>query len=308
MRNFVSLKDLSRKELIRLVELSFRIKKKPSLYRDALRGKDVGLLFQKPSLRTKTSFYVGAMQMGARVVYYSPEEVKLGQREKVSDAARTLAGYLNGIVLRTFSHSVIEEFAKVRTLAVINALSDLLHPSQVLGDLLTLYELKKDVKKIKFVYIGDGNNVCHSLIYAFSILGGNIFIATPKGYTPDRKVLQEATQIAKKSNAKITMLSDPKRAALLADVLYTDVWASMGKEKEMTERKKVFKRFRIDDKILKMAKKSCIVMHCLPAHRGEEITDSVIDGKNSVVFKQAQNRLYSAKAILLYTLRGKVVL
>ncbi len=308
MKNFVSLKHLSKKDLQGLVKLSLKIKKNPSGYRGALKGKYVGLLFQKPSLRTKTSFYLGALQMGAGVIYYSPDEVKLGEREEPYDVASTLARYLDAVVLRTFSHSIIEQFSRVKGMAVINALSDLLHPSQVLGDLLTLYELGRNIRKIKVSYIGDGNNVCHSLIYAFSILGGNLFVATPHEYVPDRNVVREARKFSSVSGARIQIINDPYKAAKSADVLYTDVWVSMGKEREIAKRKKFFKRFRIDDKILKMAKKDCVVMHCLPAHRGEEITDSVIDGSNSVVFRQAENRLYSAKAILVYAMRGKVLL
>ena len=304
MRNFISLKEFSKGNLTKLIELVSDLKRKPEVYRNKLKGKCVGLLFQKPSLRTKTAFYLGALQLGADTIYYSPSEVKLGDREKISDVAKTLGRYLDVVVLRTFAHKAVEEFATSSPVSVINGLSDLLHPSQVLGDMFTLYELKKDITKIKFSYIGDGNNVCNSLLYAFSILGGNLYIANPKGYKPNQKIVKDCRGKALKSGANIYLSSDPKEAAKSADVLYTDVWTSMGKESEMARRKKVFKIFKIDGKILKLAKKNCLVMHCLPAHRGQEISGSVLDSKRAVAFLQAENRLYSAKAILLYALGG----
>jgi len=305
MKDFISLKQLSKANLNCLIELVSKIKKNPKKYAKTLEGKDVGLLFEKPSLRTKASFYLGAKQLGANVIYFSPNEVNLGKREKISDAARTLDGYLDCAVIRTFSHSTIEEFSHNFKGSVVNALSDAVHPSQVLGDLFTLYEYKKSLSKIKFSYIGDGNNVSCSLLYGFAILGGNISIATPPGYGIDKKVLADCKKIATKSGAKIEITTDVTKCAKSADVLYTDVWTSMGKEKESSKRKKLFKSFALNEKVVKLAKKDCLIMHCLPAHRGEEISDSVIDGKNSIVFLQAENRLHSAKAILFYLIGGK---
>jgi ornithine carbamoyltransferase len=302
MEHFISLKDFSSARIRKLIKLSIDIKAHPFKYKSVLKDRSIGLLFQKPSLRTKTSFYIGALQLGGSPIYYAPEEVKLGKRENVADVSRSLSKYLDAIILRTFSHNTIREFAKFSSIPVINGLSDLCHPSQVLADILTICELKGDIKKIKLSYIGDGNNVCHSLIYAFSILGGNLCIATPKGYSPDREVLKEAKKYALLSGAKITFTNSPKDILKGSDVIYTDVWTSMGKEKERDMRKKHFQDFQINDKILKLANKDCIVMHCLPAHRGEEITDSVLDSKKSVVFLQAENRLYTAKAILVYLL------
>jgi len=303
MSHFVSLKYFSSQEISELIDLALQMKKNPSLSKNTLEGKSVGLLFEKASLRTKTSFYLGALQLGAKAIYYSPQEVKLGQREEVADVARTLSVYLNVIVLRTFSHSSILKFSEVSSIPVVNALSDLLHPSQALADILTMREIKGDIKKLKVAYFGDGNNVCNSLIYAFSILGGNLHLAIPKGYRPCESILDEVKSYHKISGAKITITDSASKAAEDADVLYTDVWTSMGKEREREERKKVFKNFRIDDKILNRAKGDAIVMHCLPAHRGEEITSSVIDSKRSVVFQQAENRLHTAKAILAYILK-----
>ena len=303
MSHFVSLKYFSSQEINEILDLATQMKKNPRVSKSVLEGKSVGLLFEKASLRTKTAFYIGAQQLGAKVIYYSPQEVRLGQREEVADVARTLSVYLDAIVVRTFSHSSILKFSEISSIPVVNALSDLLHPSQALADILTIRELKGDLKKLKVAYIGDGNNVCNSLIYAFSVLGGNLHLAIPKGYQPYESILDEVASYHRVSGAKINLTESASQVAKDADVLYTDVWTSMGKEQEKDERKKAFKNFRIDDKILKVAKDDVIVMHCLPAHRGEEITSSVIDGKNSVVFQQAQNRLHTAKAILAYILK-----
>lgn len=303
MSHFVSLKYFSSQEINELIDLALQMKKNPSLSKNTLEGKSVGLLFEKASLRTKTSFYLGALQLGAKAIYYSPQEVKLGQREEVIDVARTLSVYLDVIVLRTFSHSSILKFSEVSSIPVVNALSDLLHPSQALADILTMREIKGDIKKLKVAYFGDGNNVCNSLIYAFSILGGNLHLAIPEGYRPYESILDEVESYRKISGAKISITDSASKAAKDADVLYTDVWTSMGKEGEREERKKVFKNFRIDDRILNRAKGDAIIMHCLPAHRGEEITSSVIDNERSVVFQQAENRLHTAKAILTYILK-----
>ncbi len=303
MNHFISLKYFSANQIQDLINLAMRIKAAPLDSKSSLAGKSVGLIFEKSSLRTKTAFYLGALQLGAYAVYYSPDEVKLGQRESISDVARTLSGYLDAVVLRTYSHSSILEFAQASSVPVINGLSDFLHPSQALADILTIQELKENIKKVKVVYIGDGNNVCNSLIYAFSILGGKLTLAIPQDYLPSVDVLNEAKDYAKISGSEIEIADSIEEAASGADVLYTDVWISMGNEAELRERKKAFKNYQINGKILQLAKEDVIVMHCLPAHRGEEITDSVIESKNSVVFKQAQNRLYTAKAILSYILK-----
>ena len=303
MSHFVSLKYFSSREINELIDLALQMKKDPFPFENTLKGKSVGLLFEKASLRTKTSFYIGALQLGAKAIYYSPQEVKLGEREVIADVARTLSVYLDIVVLRTFSHHSILEFVESSSIPIVNALSDLLHPSQVLADMLTIRELKGDIKKLKVSYIGDGNNVCSSLIYAFSILGGNLHLAIPQNYLPPKDIVSEIENYCKISGAKIKFTASALAAAGDADVLYTDVWTSMGKEDEGEARKKVFKNFQINDKILNEAKDDVIVMHCLPAHRGEEITASVIDGERSVIFQQAENRLHTAKAILAYILK-----
>lgn len=303
MSHFVSLKYFSSREIDEMLDLAAQMKGDPKSSKSLLEGKSVGLLFEKASLRTKTAFCIGAQQLGAKVIYYSPQEVKLGQREEVADVARTLSVYLDAVVVRTFSHGSILKFSEISSIPVVNALSDLLHPSQALADILTIQELKGGIKKLKVAYIGDGNNVCNSLIYAFSVLGGNLHLAIPRGYQPYKSILDEVKSYHRVSGAKINLTDSALQVAEDADVLYTDVWTSMGKEQEKEKRKKAFKNFRIDDKILNRAKADAIVMHCLPAHRGEEITSSVLDGKNSVVFQQAENRLHTAKAILAYILK-----
>ncbi|MBD3264365.1 MAG: ornithine carbamoyltransferase [Candidatus Omnitrophica bacterium] len=299
MGHFISLKYFSPAEIKELVALAGEIKKRPSGFSKSLKDKSIGLLFEKPSLRTKTAFYLGALQLGGQPLYYSSEEVKLGKREEIKDVARTFSCYLDAVVIRTFSQKVLAEFAQFSSKPVINGLSDFLHPSQVLADILTIQEVKGDITKLKVVYSGDTNNVCNSLIYIFAKLGGDLRIAVPRKYMPARSLVKEADEFCKKSCASIKIYNSLDKAVKGADVIYTDVWTSMGKEKERASRKKDFKKFQINDKILKLAKSNCIVMHCLPAHRGEEITDSVIEGKNAKVFSQAENRLYAAKAILL---------
>jgi ornithine carbamoyltransferase len=300
MKHFIALKDFTCKEIEELVALALEVKQKPSNFSKKLCGKYVGLLFEKPSLRTKTAFYIGSLQLGAQAIYYTSAEVKLGERERVSDVASTLTSYLDAVVLRTFSHNTVSEFAEFSKIPVINGLSDFLHPSQALADIMTIVEKKNKIKGLKVAYLGDGNNVCNSLMYALTILGGNISVATPVGYEPSSEVLEAVRAIAKTTGAIIDVINSAATAAEGADVIYTDVWVSMGNKDDQKSRKKAFKNFQINDTILSSAKSDAIVMHCLPAHRGEEITDSVIDGKNSVVFQQAENRLHTAKAILLY--------
>jgi len=306
MRHFVSLKDLPAEQIYGIFELAKDIKSNPSKFSRVLGGKYIGLLFEKPSLRTKVSFEVGIHKLGGSSIYLSAKEVQLGKREAVSDIAKTLTGYLDGVILRTFSHKTLLEFVKESKITVINGLTDLLHPAQVLSDLFTIYEKKKNLANLKIAFVGDGNNVCHSLMLGASILGLNLYIANPLGFEPDKSIVKESLAIAGKTGAEIHFLNSPKPAAKNSDILYTDVWASMGKEREEDYRKKSFKDFQINSAILRLAKKNCLVLHCLPAHRGEEITDRVIDGKNSIVFKQAENRLYVQMGLLTWLFKDKI--
>jgi len=303
MKHFISLHHFSATQLNGLIKLSLDMKKNRKKYLTALKDRHVGICFQKPSLRTKTAFCIGALELGANILYYSPDEIKLGKREKISDAAQVLSRYLHALVLRTFGHEDVLEFAKYADVPIVNGLSDKYHPSQALADVMTINEHLGDLKNLKIAYIGDGNNVCNSLMHAFALMGGNLFVATPKGYEPDKKVFDETMSLPGVKGT-ITLLSDAREAVKDADVLYTDVWTSMGQEDEAKQRRKIFQSYQINDELLELADKKAIVMHCLPAHRGEEITDSVMDGSHSVVFDQAENRLHTAKAILFTVMKN----
>ena len=306
-KHLVSIKDLNVKEINKIFSLASKIKKKKSRFSTALERKTLGLLFQKPSNRTRVSFDVGMHQLGGCCTYLGPQEINLGVRETTKDVSLTLSRYLDGVVLRTYAHNDLLEFAKYSTIPVINGLTDLLHPCQALADLFTINEKLKKLKGTNLAYIGDGNNVCHSLLYACSQLGVNLKIATPVNYQPKAQIIEEAKELAVKSKASISLNNnDPKKAAKDADVIYADVWTSMGQEAEQEKRIKDFADFQVNKKLVSLAREDCLIMHCLPAHRGQEITDQVIDGKNSIVFDQAENRLHVQKAILVLLLGGKL--
>lgn len=294
-KDFISIKDLSLKDIDDFFSLTSKVKKNPKGLSSSLKGKSLGLIFEKPSLRTRVSFEVGMHQLGGYSLYLG--DIELGQRESIKDVAKTLSRYLDCVVLRTFSHKNIIEFANYATIPVINGLSDLLHPCQVISDLYTIKEKFKNLEDLNLAYIGDGNNVCHSLLYGCSKTAINLSIATPKEYEPDPQIIKEAKKAAERS--KVFLCNDPKLAVKDADIIYTDVWASMGEESERGERKKIFRNFQVNRKLVSLAKKNCLIMHCLPAHRNEEITDEIIDSKNSIVFDQAENRLHTQKAILI---------
>jgi len=298
-KDLISIKDLEPKEIREIFELTDKLKKNSASYTDSLKNKTLALIFQKPSNRTRVSFSVGMTQLGGNYIYLGPDELKLGVRESAHDVAKVLSRYLDGIVARTFSHKEFLELAKSADIPVINGLTDLYHPCQGLTDLYTIKKKKGASKEIKISYVGDGNNVLHSLLLGASKLGMKIFAATPKGYEPKKEIVNEAKKFASKSEAEIHIGNNPTEAAEDSDCIYTDVWASMGKESEHKKRLKDFKNFQVNDKLISLAKPDCIIMHCLPAHRGEEITDEVIDGQNSVVFDQAENRLHVQKAILI---------
>ncbi|MCM8799508.1 MAG: ornithine carbamoyltransferase [Candidatus Omnitrophica bacterium] len=302
-KDFISIKNLTEKDIEEIFLLTDRLKKDPFRFKNILSGKTIVLIFQKPSNRTRVSFEVAIFQLGGNSIYLGKEEIKLGVRESIKDVAKTLSRYVEGIVLRTFSHNTILEMAKYAAIPVINGLSDFSHPCQVLADLYTIREKFKRLKGIKLAYVGDGNNVCHSLLYGCPKVGIDISIATPLDYTPDKTVVKDALLLSKKKDSSVKLFNIASEAVENADIIYTDVWTSMGKEKEAKIRKKIFKKFQVNSKLLKLSKKNCLVMHCLPAHRGEEITDEVIDGPNSIVFDQAENRLHVQKAILIKLLK-----
>ncbi|MDP3143563.1 MAG: ornithine carbamoyltransferase [Candidatus Omnitrophota bacterium] len=302
-KDLVSIKELSISDIEEIFSLAREIKANKNKFSSTLKGKSVGLIFQKPSNRTRVSFEVGVWELGGHCVYLGPDEISLGQRETTEDVAKTLSRYLSAIVARTFSHQTILDLAKYATIPVINGLCDLAHPCQALSDLFTVKEKLKKLAGINLAYVGDGNNVCHSLIYAACKTGVHIKIATPEGYEPNKEVVSGAKEVAKKTKATIELTNDPFAAVKDADVIYTDVWASMGQEDEAEKRKKDFAGFQVNSQLVAKAKKDYLFMHCLPAHRGEEVSDSVIDGKNSIVFDQAENRLHVQKAILVLLLK-----
>ncbi len=304
MKHLISINSLKREEVEFLFELTRRIKGNPSVYGDKLKGKTLGLIFEKSSTRTWTSFHAGMNELGGDSLYLGPHDIAMGKREAVRDIARVLSSYLAGFVLRTFSHRTIVEFVKYCSKPVINGLSDYSHPCQALTDLYTIIEKygAHDLAKLKVAYIGDGNNVLNSLLFLFAKMGLTLYYACPREYSPKPSVLKIVRALAKKSKAKIVGSRHPKEAVRGANVIYTDVWVSMGEERESALKKEHFKFFQVNQALLRRAARDVSVMHCLPAHRGEEITNQVIEGKHSLVFEQAANRMPVQQAILLYLL------
>ena len=301
-KDFLRLRDFSSKEIDVILRRSQELKSGKDTNKCPLIGKSIGLIFEKASTRTRVSFEVGIYQLGAQAIYMNPNEIQLGRGETIHDTARVLSRYLDAVVIRTFNHDALINFAASSFIPVVNGLSDLHHPCQALADLMTILEKKRRLKGIHLTYIGDGNNVAHSLVEAASMMGIHLTIACPEGYEPDPQIFQEAKAVAK---SEIRIIRDPKEAADNADVLYTDVWVSMGMEKEAGERRKKFRGYQLNNKILSCAKQNAVVLHCLPAHRGEEITDDVMDGPHSAVFDQAENRLHTQKALLEFLLTSK---
>ena len=298
VRSFLSIRDFSRSEIQELFVLSAKKKRELKEGKTSidLAGKILALVFHKPSLRTRVSFEVGMHQLGGTTIYLTDQEIGVGQRESIPDVAKVLSRYVDGIMIRTFDHSIAVSLAREASVPIINGLTDLLHPCQVLADLYTAFEKGKDLDSMRVVFIGDGNNVCNSWLNASTRFHFELRVCVPEGYEPSAEITKTAQN---ESRGKIELLRDPVKAARDADVIYTDVWASMGQEKEAGKKKKDFLGFTVNDRVVAAAKPDCLVMHCLPAHRGEEITDGVIDGPRSVVFDEAENRLHVQKAILL---------
>jgi ornithine carbamoyltransferase len=298
-RDFLRLRDLTPDEIDLLLKRASELKSGKDANKCPLIGRSIGLIFEKASTRTRVSFEVGIYQLGGNSIYLNPKEMQLGRGETIQDTARTLSRYLDALVIRTFSHKSLVEFASSSSIPVINGLSDLYHPCQALADMMTIIEKKGKLNGINLTYIGDGNNVANSLIEAASLMMINLNISCPEGFEPDADILKEQKSSSK---SEIKIVRNPKEAAKGADVLYTDVWISMGQEKEEKQRKRKFKGFQLNKEILSFAKKDAIILHCLPAHRGEEITDDIIDSPQSVVFDQAENRLHTQKALLEFLL------
>jgi ornithine carbamoyltransferase len=305
-KDFLSILDLSAAELRRLVEDAVRLKKAHRAGRRsrALAGKTLGMLFTKPSTRTRLSFQAGMAQLGGTAIAIHPGEIQLQRGETLEDTARVVSRFLDGIVIRTFAHAEIEAWARSASIPVINGLSDWSHPCQILADLQTIREAKGSLERVKVAYVGDGNNVAHSWILAAGLLGIDFVLAAPKGYDPDPAVLRRAEALWRARGLPPRVVRDPAEAVAGADFLYTDVWTSMGQEKEARRRLRAFRGFQIDARLLARAKRDARVLHCLPAHRGEEIAAEVIDGPQSLVFDQAENRLHAQKALLIRLLGG----
>jgi ornithine carbamoyltransferase len=301
-RDYLSVDDLSPEELAGVLDLSGKVKAHPGDVADALRRRSVAMIFEKPSTRTRVSFEVAIASTGAHPVALSSQELQLGRGETIEDTGRVLSRYVDAIVLRTFEQERLELIASAATVPVVNALSDFEHPCQCLADLLTIREIKGELAGRTLTYLGDGNNVTHSLLLGGAKTGMHVRVATPPGFEPIPQIVQRATEIAEGTGGSVLLTNDPREAAAAADVLYTDVWASMGQETESDERALVFPAYRLDQEKVDVARPDVTVLHCLPAHRGQEITDEVIDGPHSAVWDQAENRLHTQKALLLWLL------
>lgn len=304
-RDLVSIRDLSPVEVESLFNLATLMKSRPQDFRSALAGKHIAMFFEKPSLRTRLTFEAGICGLGGTVTFVDQRHERLDARETLSDIAHNLERWVGGIVLRTFAHETVEGMAELACVPVINALSEVEHPCQALADYFTLHEKFGNLKKICLAYVGDGNNVMHSLLLTSALLGSTIRIATPKGYGPNPQILADARDIAKSTGAKVELMTDPHRAVKGADAIYTDAWTSMGHEHETEERARIFPPYQVNEKLMAEAAPHALFMHCLPAHRNEEVTDAVIDSASSVVFDQAENRMHVQKAILMMLIGGK---
>ncbi|MGQ9560004.1 MAG: ornithine carbamoyltransferase [Candidatus Oleimicrobiaceae bacterium] len=302
-RDFLSIVDFTTDEIQATLQLAKKLKQeaKKGKLQPLLKGKTLAMIFEKPSARTRVSFEVGMFQLGGHALYLGPHEVGIGKRESAADVARVLSRYCDAIMARLFGHEMIEELARYASVPVINGLTDLLHPCQVMGDVLTIMEHKGRMQGIKVAWIGDGNNVANSWLNMAARLSFTLHLACPEGYDPNPAVFQRACAAGL---SDIKLFRDPKEAVHGAQVIYTDVWASMGQEAEAEARKKVFRPYQVNEALVKLAAPDCVVMHCLPAHRGDEITDEVIDGPHSVVFDEAENRLHVQKAIMVTLMRS----
>ena len=299
-KSLVSINDLSLEEIYQIFDVSKTLKEKQLTGKPhrLLEGKTLGMIFSKRSTRTRVSFEVGIYQLGGIGLYFGPNDLQLGKSENISDTAKVLSRYLNGIMIRTFDHQDVVDLARYASIPIMNGLTDLLHPCQVLADLFTILEKKNNLRGLKLAYIGDGNNMAHSLLNGCSKVGMNLSIASPSGYTPRKEIVENAKKNAKYMGSKIEIISDPVKAVKDADIVYTDVWASMGQEEEAAERKKKFAKYQVNPKLVKKAKDDYLFMHCLPAHRGEEVVNEVADSPNSVIFDEAENRLHVQKGIM----------
>ncbi|MBF8296986.1 MAG: ornithine carbamoyltransferase [Bacteroidetes bacterium] len=302
-KDFLTIRDFSQDEILGTLELATEMKAHPQNYASVLKGKTLAMIFEKPSLRTRVTFDVGIHQLGGFSVSLLPMEISLGKRESIHDVAKNLERMVQAIMIRTFSHQIVVDMARFASIPIINGLTDYSHPCQALADFLTIQEVKGDLKGLKLCFVGDGNNVAHSLMFTGARLGTHVTIACPKGYGPSPVAFQYATEDAKETGARIEVVHDPFEGVKDADVIYTDVWASMGQESEVEARKAIFHTFQVNKQLMAKAKSGAIFMHCLPAHRGDEVTDEVIDSATSVVFQEAENRLHAQKAVMVQLMK-----
>ena len=299
-KDFLALKDFTSQEILEMVQLGIDLKKKQKagIPTPILAGKSLGMIFQKASTRTRVSFEVGMYQLGGQALFLSSHDLQIGRGEPIQDTARVLSRYLDAILIRTFSHKEVENLAKYADIPVINGLTDDYHPTQVIADLITILEHKGKLNGISFAYVGDGNNMTHSLMIGGAKMGMHVKVACPEGYMPNSDIVAQAQEYAAESGGSITVMHNPREAVKDVDVVYTDTWASMGQEAEKEVRQKAFQGYTVDTKMMSLAKKDAIFMHCLPAYRGYEVTEEVIESEQSVVFDEAENRLHAHKAIL----------
>jgi len=303
--DFLSIRDFTPEQIRRFLHVACLVKAKPEHFAAALKGKTLAMIFEKPSLRTRVTFDVGMEQLGGHSLYLSPAEINLGKRESVHDVAKNLERMVQGIMIRTFAHEIVVEMAKHAGIPVINGLTDYSHPCQAMADYLTMLEVKGQIAGLKVAYVGDGNNVARSLMFAGAQLGANVWVATPPGFEPDAEAVAWCKKRCAETHGAVTVTNDPETACFNADVVYTDVWASMGQESDVERRKASFQLFQVNTGLMRHAKPEAIFLHCLPAHRGDEVTDEVIDSPRSFVFQQAENRLHAQKAIMLELMAGE---
>lgn len=303
-RDFISIHDFTPAEIAYILEVGAILKQEQKLKipHPHLAGKTLGMIFQKASTRTRVAFEVGMYQLGGHALFLSPRDIQLGRGETIQDTAQVLSRMLDGIMIRTFDHEEVLELAKWADVPIINGLTDLLHPTQVIGDMMTIKEHKGRLEGLKLAFVGDGNNVAHSLLFGGAKVGMDVVIATPPGFEPNPQVLSLAQQDAQATGAKLWVVNDPAEAVHDADIVYTDVWASMGQEDQAAEKEQQFLKYQVNQSLMALAKKDAIVLHCLPAKRGKEITDEVMDGPQSAVFDEAENRLHAHKAIMALTM------
>ncbi|KIL49565.1 ornithine carbamoyltransferase [Jeotgalibacillus soli] len=303
-KDLLSLKDYTSNEILDILNLAVELKKPENRHLPLLEGKILGMIFEKSSTRTRVSFEAGMLQLGGHAMYLSTRDIQMGRGETIADTARVLSGYLDGIMIRTFEQSLVEELAENSTIPVINGLTDDYHPCQVLADLLTILEHFGSFKGRKLTYIGDGNNMAHSLMIGAAKVGMDCTIAAPAAYFPKQEMVLLSQEIAKETGAVIEVVEDPIAAITNSDIIYTDVWASMGQEEEALERMKHFQSYQVNEELVSHAKDNFIFMHCLPAHREEEVTTEILEGPHSVVFQEAENRLHAQKALLVTLMKS----